>query len=496
MVWMALLVGARGAGVTLITHGQNGVVSEWVIPMADRVPLRPELPGTNYSAYTISLTRPGGTYVVTPTLRAGAAPTLTDSGEIIIAFDWSSLATSLFEPSTSTVASQIAAALLSTNFLPALGGRALAEFPLHLIGHSRGASLVAEMARVLGAQGLWVDQLSFNDPYPSGLAGDPGMKVYQNVLFTDNYWQTASFPDGEFVPGAYNRFLSALAGGNDSNHSDMHLWYHGTIDLATPTQDNLAQISGAERNTWYTPGEARGTNTGYALSRIAGGNRLANIDPAGTTTNRIRQGLNQRWDFGAGSVNNRAALPANNGAWPNPITLSFASGNTALPGQQVILNLTAQTGTNASSLLTLHVDNNANPWDGSTQIGSWNVPATGTAGVSALTLTQTVSGALSPGTYRLFARLTANGRTRYLPSALPLVVAPIQPPILASSLTNGSFLVQVQASSGATVVLQSSTNLLSWINLATNQSLSGPWSLAFPADQARQFFRALARPPE
>ena len=50
--------------------------------------------------------------------------------------------------------------------IPEMGGRPLAQLPLHLIGHSRGGSVVTEMARLLGAQGVWVDQVTTLDPRP------------------------------------------------------------------------------------------------------------------------------------------------------------------------------------------------------------------------------------------------------------------------------------------------------------------------------------------
>ena len=47
-------------------------------------------------------------------------------------------------------------------------------------------------------------------------------------------------PNGQSVFGAYNRKLLVLSGGYSSTHSNVHLWYHGTIDLATPTSDTQA----------------------------------------------------------------------------------------------------------------------------------------------------------------------------------------------------------------------------------------------------------------
>ena len=204
-------------------------------------------------------------------------PTATDTGEIIIKLDWSQLSDGN-SYNTYQIAAAVLPAMLSTNFIPDLGGHALAEMPLHLIGHSRGGSLICELSRLLGTNGIWVDHLTTLDPHPLNNDGftldkylysavDAPCHTYQNVLFHDNYWEDLElFVYGEKVAGAYVRDLTSLNGGysgTSAKHSNVHLWYHGTIALATPTSDTEASITSAQRATWWNGYEEEGTNAGF-----------------------------------------------------------------------------------------------------------------------------------------------------------------------------------------------------------------------------------------
>ena len=221
----ALPSGVHAAGVTLLTHGFNGNVTDWVIPMADRYLSHENFPGTSLSCYEIKITSAG----TTAAFLKGSQPTATDSGEIFIKLNWPLLA-GIFGANTTTVASRAVEALLSTELIPELGGRSLAEFPLHLAGHSRGGSVVSQMARLLGEQGIWVDHVTTWDPEPVELLQDDlTVTTYANVLYADNFWQDLGIgitqPNGQEVFGSYNRKLTELAGGYSLSHSDVHLWY-------------------------------------------------------------------------------------------------------------------------------------------------------------------------------------------------------------------------------------------------------------------------------
>jgi len=101
-------------------------------------------------------------------------------------YTWDSLASlGLGEIPTTEIAKTTLSALIETPFAPFLS-KPISELPVHLIGHSRGGSVVCELARDLGNLGIWVDQVTTLDPRPvGGLVGDASATIYENVLFAD-----------------------------------------------------------------------------------------------------------------------------------------------------------------------------------------------------------------------------------------------------------------------------------------------------------------------
>src|SRR6185503_19403027 len=91
-----------------------------------------------------------------------------------------------------------------------------------------------------------------------------------------SHWQTkpdTTCPNGQSVAGAYNRYLTNLQNGYSCNHSDVHFWYHGTIDwLHTPITVDGATVTSGERDAWWTSYELQGHVGGFYYSRIGGGN--------------------------------------------------------------------------------------------------------------------------------------------------------------------------------------------------------------------------------
>lgn len=496
------------AGVTIITHGFNSNVTDWIIPMAGKVGGYPGFPGATYSCYEISITRNGsGQYVAAATFLSGTPPLLADSGEIVVKLDWSTLS-SLGGPSTTTTAQTAVGAVLATNLIPEMGGRPLAELPLHLIGHSRGGSVVTEMARLLGAEGIWIDQVTTLDPRPVSQFGDASVRSWSNVLFADNFWQTMGdgliVPNGQSIFGAYNRKLLDLSGGYSSSHSDVHLWYHGTIDLATPTGDTQATITASQRSAWWTSTEMAGTAAGFLYSLIGGGDRLSNVEPAGVGNGKISDGFNKNWDLGGGVAANRTALPANAGLWPNAIRFALGNTHTIPAGESFETTLSHQAGASAAGDVGLEIflDADFNPYNGNEiAVKQQTLAKTGTSAVSLSTLSATVdAAAVAPGSYAVFARLNDGVRTRYLYASQRLMVTPsLQAPSVDSgslALSGGVLRFNVHAFPGQKVTVMASSDLVGWDPLQTHTFTGTVWAFmdADAGNFARRFYRTVLAP--
>jgi len=225
---------SRAAGVTIITHGyeNGGGLPTWVSSMSEAIVARAG-GQQNVAVYNMVLGEDsaGDPVVLIKSLSPASGspiPTNTTTGEIIINVDWSDFSGGfdagpiIGAMSTTYVAAAIVNALTNSVFQSASfsnitspTGNPLVELPVHLIGHSRGGSLMAEIARLLGEDGIWVDQLTPLDPHPLNNNGDVDpfqegtvdapVAIYANVIFADNYYETTQlYPHGMFVNNATN----------------------------------------------------------------------------------------------------------------------------------------------------------------------------------------------------------------------------------------------------------------------------------------------------
>lgn len=503
---------AAAAGVTIITHGLNGNANGWVTGMANQIPNYHNFHGTNYTFYKVYFYYSGGVYYPTNSRIGGGPPSVIDSGEIIIAFDWSQLAAGGNSFNTYQVANVLNSVLLSTNFITELNGHALCELPIHLIGHSRGGSLMCQTSFLLGTNGVWVDHLTTLDPHPLNdpnfpldfllySAIDAPCATYQNVLFHDNYWQNnALFIYGESVSGAYIRQLYNLAGGYQSDHSNVHLWYHGTVDERDPASDTEAQITDAEFNTWYVPYENYGYNAGFLWGLIGGGDRTSTDSPLGFATPMIRSGFNQYWgDMGGGANANRTPLPSNNGKWPNIVKFNITGTNVVAAGSLAVTKFFYQYGGTSNVTIQIYFDKDLNPYNSnSTVIVQGSVANTGIGNVyfyQNLGLTTTN---VPLGTYAIYGKITDGVRARYLYAPeLLTIISTQQPPVLdIAKLNSTQFRVGVNGISSQVIIIQTSTNLQNWLPLATNTLMTSRWDYTntVPLNFGKQFYRAVLGP--
>lgn len=492
----------RGAGVTLITHGFNGDAQGWVLGMAARMPGYPTFPGTNAICYEVSVSYSGG-YVVRPRKISGGNPSTDPSAEIVIKLDWGDLAGILPQYETYEVAAAVVPRLLRTNFIAELNGHALAELPLHLIGHSRGGSLVCQISRLLGTNGVWVDHVTTLDPHPVNEDGntdplfvsDAPLRIYENVLFADNYYQDFDgYPEGQSMPSSYNRRLIALPGGYSGAHSDMHLWYHATIDFRTPANDTEATLSAGDRARWFSAYESGGARAGFHYSRIGGGNRMSLDKPA--NADHLALGYNQRWNLGAGTGPNRTALPRVTGAWPNCIKANLAGANQMSPGQSNSLTLYYQWARpeTSNATVSLFLDDDLNPWNGNERLLQ---PATATGTTSSNVFVGTLGFTVNatnatPGTHTLLVRFTDGGRRRYLYAPERLTIVPNAPPptLVAVREPGARIRLDVIGQIGQRLVLQRTTDFESWEPFATNTLTTESWSqLEDIAPEPFRFYR-------
>jgi hypothetical protein len=501
-----LTVGSLTAGgVTVITHGFNSDVQGWILPMAQRFTGRPEFPGNDLTCYIIEIAGSAGAYTTTVSRVAGPPPDQSDSGEIVVKLDWSAISTA-GSTSSSDVAIPAVAALLSTVLIPENGGRALAELPLHLLGHSRGSSVVSEMARLLGEDGVWVDHMTLWDPV-DGTFGDATIGIWENVLFADNYYQQFGelfIPQGRPVTGCYNRKLTSLSGGygyfSGANHSDVHAWYHGTVELGATANDGNIDITNSMRDSWYASAESAGAATGFHYSRIAGGDRLSNASPVNSASGTIVDGYNQMWDLGAGVSANRDSLPTPVDPWPNLIIAKRTTSGPLTAGGQIPLQLHYQSEvtTVGDPTLTLLLDPDPNPWNGNEiLLSSETVVGSGFNSVLTVNPNPLIPAMIS-GSYRLLARITEGGRTRqlHLQDALQIDPATTPPSIVSGSMRFESGLPTFTISGipGQQIIVQAASTLNDWQTIATptlersTEDYSDPGATGMP----RRFYRIRA----
>ena len=274
------------AGLTVITHGFASATDSWILEMGDAIMQRIEFVHANmYQLIIEDRGLPGGELSVSLGDTFGKAPTsqpkTSDSGETIVLLCWSDIDNhlGLEGRSTQVVARSAVTALLRNDLLPEFD-KSVMELPTHFIGHSRGASLVTEMARLLGRRGIQIDHITTLDPRPIGDPDfDASVAIGNNIVFADNFFRSGcGVPDGRQVPFTHEIDLSGIVedgfciGELFVPHIRVHTFYHGTIGT-----DFNGEVDGQIIDpAWYShQNTSPRDRIGYFWSRIVGGNRPA-----------------------------------------------------------------------------------------------------------------------------------------------------------------------------------------------------------------------------
>lgn len=426
------------AGVTVITHGQLGLIFEqevpaWLGAMADAIEARA---GGEASRVEIMVDDAGGAITGDTRLKA-RDPRETRTGEIIVELNWSKAANGLLVTnSTAWIAKVAVEQLLRTDWLPGFD-HALAELPIHLIGHSRGGSLVAEMARLLGRAGVWVDQLTTLDPHPRTVStlskSDAPMGVAESVVFADNYYQRHSwtFIYGESLgAAAADTNIRSMPGGygysSGGDHANIHLWYHGTVDVGPSSSDGAERMTSDMRSDWYTTEELAGAATGFFFSRLAGGDRASARVSSRTSADPPIAGLHP----GLGGVAERERVDWSAATWASLLSAEpDDEDRRAAIGDLLPVAWAAAAPGDAQISFTLDTD--TNPFNDSLAPAGLS-GLVGDAGVVRLSTASIPTAGLAPGDYHLRAAIRKSGAVRYYVDQRPLTLFATDPLKLAA----------------------------------------------------------------
>lgn len=214
----------------VITHGYQltGSLPAWVVDMAEAI--RVDLLG---GAKIFDFNKSSGQFLLN-TSRSDLS-----SGHSILIMNWDDASNDDGQGYTESAGDSLFQALLY--------GEEQGDFSvnhLHFIGHSRGTVVNGEAVERLLYTGYPVIQVSTLDPHDSGFLGlltdydanptlsNQGVVSWQGIQWADNYYSTDGGLDGIHLDGTYETYFGSFL-----NHSEMHDWYHGTIDpdFSTPS---------------------------------------------------------------------------------------------------------------------------------------------------------------------------------------------------------------------------------------------------------------------
>jgi len=247
------------------------------------------------------------------------------------------------------------------------------------------------------------------------------MTSWENVSFWDNYWRTQGSSSldftGDTVANTYTLQLdeSVLAdGGYSYEHSDVHLWYHGTIDTSPTAGDGSYSVPPA----WYGGVHPARVATGFFYSASVGGDR------PGTGVSAA---------LGGAAV--RSAVDWSAADWPSILELTVDAADLPFAAGQPIPVSYYYQDYSRPATITFALDVDKNPYNQNVvETGQESVGQTGSAPVPGGSSLSTAG--VAAGTYYVIARITdAGGHARYAYAPEPVVIVYV-PPSVASVIIN------------------------------------------------------------
>lgn len=423
------------AGFTLITHGfdigDDPKLPQWVDALAQDIRLEIAasylFPGApEYIArFNLELTQKDNKIIprwdysrYKNPYALGQSPLdydLKDSfqGEAVITLDWSAIA-SVGEITTNQLGKVVADFFLNEDWNLA---RQLLSSDIHLIGHSRGASLVGAIAENLGKEGIFVDQLTSLDARP--ILGDYGFftipkEVPANVIFADSYYRKFS-PLSSSVAGTFQADLSDIVNNGAyvnipplgefiGAHSNVHLWYQGTVKRTQLISDGAINDFDSQAAEWYTNYDQG--SSGFQLS-------------SGLTNNRPISGITNTIPFLSGRGVRKPIIVANE----HP-TIFIQDNPFLITTKGIPIPLSAQIIDNTKNVtITVGIDTDTNPYNGVVE-GTKQFQTKDLSDKLETTIdTETLSDA-SP--YYAFAKIDDGQRVVYDYNQNPLTIVPNQ----------------------------------------------------------------------
>lgn len=349
IAFLSAIQSVHAATVTVITHGFQSPAASgaiwplpWVDSMANQIVAQAVAKGGYGSVWAYD---PGTQKFVLQSQTAPVNDPRAGLENIVLKFNWAQESDDAGGGFAEAAGEALFAALMRGGEYADGTTVSFTEVPFHFIGHSRGAVVNSEAVERLGAIGINVDHVTTLDPRPAPSPYQDsiaGVNVWSNILFADNYWRTDGI--GPFVgmsmPNTFERQLDETilsAAGYSSEHSDVHLWYFGTINQLANANDGEQTVPA----NWFNGTMGPRNIIGWNFSRLGGGSRSANGSAGLKGANNRTPIPSQSW-----VVNGDFAYTVNIAELFDVAGYSFHGGTRSgiqLPSSYWVLSLTAQT---------------------------------------------------------------------------------------------------------------------------------------------------------